>query len=223
MPFCCVPCRMHDPDRLVTIGDRTADGFSSNVGFATVLDWRERSRSFDSLAMMRSWQPTLVTNGEAERLPAVRVSWNYFDMLGVAPALGRSFTADEDRPDHWRVVLLSDALWRRRFGADPSVVGRSLVMNDREYRIVGVMPASFEPLDAERFYDVRAEIWAPIGYDLQGDSSCRSCQHLRAFGRLARGHDAGGGDGRDGRDSRADAARASDRLRGRRDRRRAAP
>jgi putative ABC transport system permease protein len=60
-------------------------------------------------------------------------------------------------------------------------------MNDREYRIVGVMPASFEPLDAERFYDARAEIWAPIGYDLQGDSSCRSCQHLRAFGRLARG------------------------------------
>ena len=60
-------------------------------------------------------------------------------------------------------------------------------MNDREYRIVGVMPASFEPLDAERFYDVRAEMWAPIGYDLQGDSSCRSCQHLRAFGRLARG------------------------------------
>ena len=57
-----------------------------------MLDWRERSRSFEQLAMMRSWLPTLVANGEAERLPAVRVSWNYFDMMGVRPALGRGFT-----------------------------------------------------------------------------------------------------------------------------------
>ena len=181
------PLPYADSDRLVTVGDRNPEGFSSNVGFATVLDWRQRSRTVESFAMMRSWQPTLVTNGEAERLPAVRVSWNYFDMMGVRPALGRSFTADDDRPDHWRVLLLSDALWRRRFGADPSVVGRLVVMNDREYRIVGVMPASFEPLDAQRYYNADAEIWAPIGYDLNGDSSCRGCQHLRGFGRLRRG------------------------------------
>jgi putative ABC transport system permease protein len=181
------PLPYAEPDRLVTVGDRNPEGFSSNVGFATVLDWRERSRSFEHLAMMRGWLPTLVTNGEAERLPAVRVSWNYFDMMGVHPTLGRGFTADEDRPDHWRVLLLSDGLWRRRFGADPSVVGRTVVMNDREYRVIGVMPASFEPLDAERYYNASAELWAPIGYDLKGDSSCRSCQHLRGFGRLRRG------------------------------------
>jgi len=174
-------------DRLVTVGDRNPEGFSSNVGFATVLDWRQRSRTIESFAMMRSWQPTLVTNGEAERLPAVRVSWNYFDMMGVRPALGRPFTEDDDRPDHWRVLLLSDSLWRRRFGSDPSVVGRIVVMNDREYRIVGVMPPSFEPLDAQRYYNADAEIWAPIGYDLSGDSSCRGCRHLRSFGRLKRG------------------------------------
>jgi putative ABC transport system permease protein len=181
------PLPYPEPERLVTIGDREPDGFSSNVGFATVLDWRERSRSFEHVAMMRSWMPTLVTNGEAERLPAVRVSWNYFDMMGVRPALGRGFTAEDDRPDHWRVLLLSDALWRRRFGADPSLVGRTVVMNDREYRVIGVMPASFEPLAAERFYKASAEVWAPIGYDLKGDSSCRGCRHLRAFGRLKRG------------------------------------
>jgi predicted permease len=180
------PLPYAEPDRLVTVGDRNPEGFSSNVGFATVLDWRERSRSFEHLAMMRGWLPTLVTNGEAERLPAVRVSWNYFDMMGVRPALGRGFTVDDDRPDHWRVLLLSDGLWRRRFGADPSIVGRNVVMNDREYRVIGVMPASFEPLDAERYY-TSAELWAPIGYDLKGDSSCRSCQHLRGFGRLRRG------------------------------------
>jgi putative ABC transport system permease protein len=101
--------------------------------------------------------------------------------------LGRPFTADDDRPDHWRVVLLSDGLWRRRFGADPSVVGRVIVMNDREYRIVGVMPATFEPLDAERYYNANAQMWAPIGYEVGGDSACRSCQHLRGFGRLKPG------------------------------------
>ena len=181
------PLAYPDPDRLVTVGDRNAEGLSSNVGFATVVDWRARSRSFESLAMIRSWQPTMVTNGEAERVPAVRVSWNYFEMLGVRPALGRGFTEDDDRPDHWRVLMLSDALWRRRFNADPSVVGRTIVMNDREYRVIGVMPAAFEPLDTERFLDTSAELWAPIGYDLKGDSSCRSCRHLRGFGRLRAG------------------------------------
>ena len=90
------PLAYPDPDRLVTVGDRNAEGLSSNVGFATVVDWRARSRSFESLAMIRSWQPTMVTNGEAERVPAVRVSWNYFEMLGVRPALGRGFTGTQD-------------------------------------------------------------------------------------------------------------------------------
>jgi putative ABC transport system permease protein len=173
--------------RLVTVGDRNAEGFSTNVGFATVVDWRQRSGAFDALTMLRAWQPTLVMNGEAERVPAVRISWNYFDTLGVRPALGRGFAADDDRPDHWRVLLLSDRLWRRRFNADPAIVGRTIVMNDREYSVIGVMPASYEPLIEERYQNVSAELWAPIGYDLNGDSSCRSCRHLRAFGRLKRG------------------------------------
>src|SRR5262249_18312529 len=81
------PLPYADPDRLVTVGDRNQDGFSSNVGFATVVDWREKSRMFESFAMMRSWSLTLSINGEAERIPAVRVSWNYLDVLGVRPAL----------------------------------------------------------------------------------------------------------------------------------------
>src|SRR5205814_9081836 len=128
------PLPYADPDHLVTVGDRTPDGMSSNVDFTTVSDWRARSRTFESFALMRNWQPTLVASGESEQMPAVRVSWNYFDMMGVRPALGRGFTTDEDRPDQWRVVLLSDRLWRRRFGADPAIVGRTIVMNDREYR-----------------------------------------------------------------------------------------
>jgi putative ABC transport system permease protein len=181
------PLPYASPDRLVTIGDRNADGFSSNIGFETLLDWRERSRSFTGLALMRSWLPTLVTNGEAERIPAVRVSWNYFDMMGVGPALGRGFTDADDHQDTSSVLLISDTLWRRRFNGDPSIVGRTVTMNDRAYRVIGVMPATFEPLDAERFYNAAAEMWAPIGYEKGGPSSCRSCQHLRGFGRLKPG------------------------------------
>jgi len=181
------PLPYADPDRLVTVGDRNADGFSTNIGFATLADFRERSRSFDHLVLMRGWAPTLFVNGEADVLPAVRVSWNYFQMMGVRPALGRDFTQDDDRPEQWRVLLLSDGLWRRRFGADPSIVGRTITMNDRAYRVIGVMPPSFEPLDAVRYYDTKAEMWAPLGYDRAGDSSCYSCRHLRGFGRLKTG------------------------------------
>jgi putative ABC transport system permease protein len=181
------PLPYADPDRLVTIGDRNAEGFSTNIGFATLADFRERSRSFDHLALMRGWAPTLFVNGEAEALPAVRVSWNYFQMMGVRPALGRDFMPDDDRPEQWRVLLLSDGLWRRRFGGDPSIVGRAITMNDRAYRVIGVVPASFEPLDAMRYFGTKPEMWAPLGYDRAGDSSCYSCRHLRGFGRLKPG------------------------------------
>ena len=94
-------------DRLVMVGDATAVG-ASNVGYETVLDWRARSRSFDGIALYRSWQTTLVGSGEAERVPAMRVSANFFDLLGVHPALGRGFSDEEDRVDRWHVLLLSD-------------------------------------------------------------------------------------------------------------------
>jgi predicted permease len=116
----------------------------------------------------------------------MRVSAAFFRMLGVKPALGRDFAAAEDTPAGWRVLMLSDGLWRRRFGADPSVVGRAITMNDQQYTIAGVMPASFEPLISERYYQ-RADMWALVGYNRSQPFACRSCQHLKAFGRLKAG------------------------------------
>ncbi|HTL43275.1 MAG TPA: ABC transporter permease [Vicinamibacterales bacterium] len=180
------PLPYADPDRLVSLGERTRAGDPERVGYATFIDWEARSRSFESLAVMRSFQPTLVVNGEAERLAGVRVTWSYFEMLGVRPALGRTFTQEEDRPDAWHEVVLSDGLWRRRFGGDPTIVGRTVVMNDLPYRVVGVMPASFPPLISAKYYTA-AEIWAPLGYAVGVGDSCRDCRHLRAFGRLRPG------------------------------------
>jgi len=174
-------------ERLVMVGDRPSGGGSpGNVGFATYEDLRDRNRTFASIAAIRNWQPTLVTDGVAERIPAMRVTANYFAMLGARPALGRDFLPEEDRPDSWRVLLLSDGLWRRSFGADPSVVGRVVRLGGQSFRIIGVMPSDFQPLVSARYY-TPAALWAPVGYDRSLEYACRSCQHLKAIGRLAPG------------------------------------
>jgi putative ABC transport system permease protein len=180
------PLPYADPDRLVLIGERGPTGSAGNVGYATFADWRARSRGFVEMAAIRSWLPTLIADGEAERLPGMRVSANFFQLLGVKPAIGRDFTPAEDTPAGWQVAMLSDGLWRRTFGADPSVVGRAITLSGLPFTIVGVMPASFEPLISERFYK-RAEVWALVGYDATLPYACRSCQHLKAIGRLKPG------------------------------------
>jgi putative ABC transport system permease protein len=180
------PLPYADSERLVIVGELQSDGSAGNVGYATFLDWRERSHTFEEMAIIRSFQPTLLVNGEPERIPAMRVSWNFFRTLGVTPAIGRDFGAGEDNPDRWRVLVISDRLWRRRFGADPSVIGRTVMMNDRDYTIVGVMPPTFEPLISEHFYQP-AEMWAALGYDRSLNYACRSCQHLKAIGRIRAG------------------------------------
>jgi putative ABC transport system permease protein len=180
------PLPYADPDRLVMLGDRGPDGSPGNTGYTTFLDWRERTHTFEEMAMIRSWIPTLIANGEPERISGLRVTANFLHMLGVKPALGRDFAAAEDTPAGWRLVILSDSLWRRRFGADPSAIGRVITMNDQPFTIIGVMPASFEPLISERFYQ-RADMWALVGYDRSLPFACRGCQHLKAFGRLKPG------------------------------------
>src|SRR5262249_8435802 len=186
------PLPYADSDRLVTVGDRNPDGSSANAAFDTMIAWGDRSRTLESFAAMRLWTPTLVTGTEAERIQAVRVSWNYFDLLGVRPLVGRTFTPDDDGVGEWPpYAIVSETLWRQRLGGDPSIVGRTVSLSDRAYRIVGVMPASFEPLDSEKFYGAPAELWAPIGSYMKGGTSasgnCRGCAHLRVFARLRPG------------------------------------
>ena len=169
-------------DRLVvfTDGEKPA-----TTGYLTFADIRDRARSFEALAAVRSWQTTLVT-GEAERLQGLRVSADYFSVLGVQPALGRGFLAEDDHPERYRVLVLSDGLWRRRFNADPGVIGRRLEMNDESFEIIGVMPPDFVDLISDRFYQ-EAEIWAALGYAPSLPSACRTCRHIRLVGRMSGG------------------------------------
>ena len=105
--------------------------------------WQRANTVFDAMAAGTGTSATLVVDGRPERVAAGVVTANFFDVLGIRPALGRTFTADEDTPARRDAVLLGDALWRSRFGADPNVVGRVVRLNGRARTIVGVMPRGF--------------------------------------------------------------------------------
>src|SRR5688500_9407799 len=171
-----------DAERVVTVWEVLDDGSPLEGTYAAALAIAERSRSFETLAVARPWQPTMLGGAEPERLEGQRVSAGYFDVLGVAPALGRAFRAAEDRRGAQRVVVLGDALWRRRFGADPGVLGRQVRLGEDVYEVVGVMPRSFENALAPA-----AALWTPLRYDLSLPQAFG--HHLRTVGRLRPGVD----------------------------------
>jgi putative ABC transport system permease protein len=178
------PLPYHDSDRLVVLStSEDKDGALGNTGYTTFVDWRERSRSFERMVVIRSWGGALTGQGEPEVIRGLRVSADYFKLLGVSPALGRDFRVEEDRPDTRFVVVISHTLWQRRFNSDPQVVGKQLILSDQPFTVVGVMPPSFTVFLAANFQEA-AEIWGPVGYDITQPFACRSCEHLKAIARL---------------------------------------
>jgi putative ABC transport system permease protein len=180
------PLPFPQAERLVVLWETDSDASTSNTSFMTVEDWRAQATTLESIAAFRSWKPTLVGAGDPERIGGMRVSHDFFPLLGIQPALGRTFTPEEDRPDASRVVVLSNELWTSRFGADPEIVGRPVTLNGESFTVVGVMPPELEPVLSEHFYE-RARIWAPLGYDASLSYACRTCRHIKAIGRLAPG------------------------------------
>lgn len=175
------------PDQLVTIGEFEPDSAKAvTVDFSTTHDLRARSQSFQSMSLSRTGGGALVEGGEPERLIGRRVSYDFFDTLGVKMALGRTFRPDEDRPDNRYFAILSHELWVRRFGSDPSVVGRVIHLTDSAFTVVGVLPAGFHAQLIPGAEEL-PEIYTPLGYDLADPSACRGCQHLRLIGRLKPG------------------------------------
>lgn len=173
-------------DQLVTFSGNGENGPDGNAGYTTFVDWRERSKSFDQMAIIRSWSGTLTGQGDPEMIQGLRVSGNYFRMLGIAPQLGRDFKDEEDRPATRFVIMLSHALWQQRFNADQNVIGKTISLSGQNFTIVGVMPQSFEDYLAANFYKP-ADVWAPLGYDVTLPWACRDCQHLKVVGRLKSG------------------------------------
>ena len=163
--------------RVMMIWDMRRDGARSFPAFGAYHELLGRSRSFDAIAVMKPWQPTMTSASQPERFDGQQVSAAYFHVLGVSPVLGRDFQASDDQPNGPNVVILSDALWRRRFSADSTVVGRQVTLDGNIYNVVGVMPGAFENVPAPA-----AEIWSPLQYDMSQGRAWG--HHLRMLGRL---------------------------------------
>ena len=137
------------------------------ASYPDFMDWRERSRSFTQIAAMLPGSFNLSGGGEAERVGGVEVSADFFNALGVGAALGRAFNAEEERGGAEPVVLLGHGLWSRRFGADPQIIGRTVTLDSKRYRVVGVMPAGFAfphgtDLPTLFGFPERVDLWTPL-------------------------------------------------------------
>src|SRR5919197_255910 len=151
------PLPYGDPERLVQVWENNLKrGWSRDtISPQNFDDWQAQSRSFDAMAAYE-YESFVLTGGEApERLVGILASSAFIDVLGVKPALGRGFLPGEDARGAGRVVILSDRLWRRRFGGDLGVIGKPVTLNGESYTVVGVMPADFS------FPSPRLDVWVP--------------------------------------------------------------
>ena len=179
------PLPYRDPDRIAMVWqDMTARGgpareFTTPGNF---VDLAGEHGTFESVAAVRGWQPTITGLGDPEPLVGEQVSFEYFTVLGIAPARGRDFTLEDDGPGSARVAIISHGLWIRRFGADPGALGRQVTLGGEPHEIVGVMPDSFRPAIVPN-----AEIWRPGRLNRAAPS--RGMVILRTIARLGPGLD----------------------------------
>jgi putative ABC transport system permease protein len=188
------PLPYRDPERLFTIREvipkLTHLYPSLPVNLSHSYDWRKSWSALDSMAIMRSYAPTLTGVGEPEMLNGEQVSASIFRVLGVTPQLGRGFLDEEDPEGHDQVAVIADSLWKRRFSADPSIVGRKIVLGGRPHLVVGVLPPGFQfPGQSDLWVrpglGTKPEVFQPLGYskndleDNNGDYNWTAIVRLR--------------------------------------------
>ena len=169
------PLPLGRPDRLVAIlhhRDRP-------VAPANFLDWKRGTASFEQMGAAEAWSPSVTGDGTPEKLPALRLTTEALALARVQPALGRLFVAGEDEPGREFEAVLAWSFWQRRFAGDPQVLGRSITLDGRAYRVVGVMPPRF---DFPLFWAHDVQLWAPL--PLGARAASREGQSLRVLARL---------------------------------------
>jgi predicted permease len=182
------PLPYGDPSRLVHVTARhqSQTNLPGCISYAEFASLRDRSTAFTTMAGYANETFTVNNSSGAIRLEGARISANFFDVLSVTPLIGRSFLPTEDGGGHNQVAMISERLWRQRFGADPHIVGRSINLNLKSHIIVGVLPASFR----FELLGTRAEVWVPSLPNISGISSQQvqagAC-YLNAIARLKNG------------------------------------
>jgi putative ABC transport system permease protein len=187
------PLPIAEPDRVVALSVKAKGGSLMGFSYPAYKDFRDRNDVLSGLIGHTFTQFNLSYKGDNQYVHGYVVTGNYFDVLGVKPALGRAFTPEEDRTKLAHpVIVISYGCWQRRFGGDPSVVGREVILNNHGFKIVGVAPRGFQGMtliyDPEIFMPVMMQPWATPGYDwidLRTDSS------MFIFGRIKPGVTAG--------------------------------
>jgi putative ABC transport system permease protein len=177
------PLPYEDSDRLVMVWEkRPSEGVMNNVvAPADLLDWARMNTVFEAMAGMVQTTADLTGEGEPVRLFAGAVSPAFFDVLKVRLALGRSFRVEEGTIGQHRVVVLGHRLWQQRFGADPGVVGRKIVLNGSPHDVLGVLPRTFE------FPDSTIDLWVPLALEGGAQPPPRANHFLSVFARMKPG------------------------------------
>jgi putative ABC transport system permease protein len=176
------PLPLPNLSRLAMVLQRVPDEPNEWRGMAPAdfADIGRQQAVFEGVAAWDDELCNLAGNGAApERASRYMVSPNFFALLGAQPAFGRGFAPDEDQPGHERVVVLGDALWRRRFAADPAIVGRDIRIDDEDYRVIGVMPEKF-------VFPMASELWTPLAFS-PAERNARDNQYLTVMGLLKPG------------------------------------
>ncbi|HEY4838491.1 MAG TPA: ABC transporter permease [Candidatus Acidoferrales bacterium] len=160
------PLPYHDPDRLVMAWETTAgQAHSENIVAApNYLDWEKQNDVFERMAIYEFLGYNISGEGDPEIVGGLRASSGLFDVLGVPPMMGRTFTKDEEAPGKDHVVVLSYGLWQRRYAADRSILGKAIRINQESYTVIAVMPQGFA------FPVAQQKLWVPIGFN-EGDRS----------------------------------------------------
>jgi len=170
-----------DPDRLMVVRETKLPQFPEfSVSPGNFLDWQKQNTVFEKLVAINPSAYNFTSDAaDPERLRGARVSAGLFEMLGAAPALGRTFLDEEDQPGQ-NVAVLSSALWKRRFNSDPNIIGRSITLSATSYTVIGVMPSSFQ------FPDRDTELWTPVGFTA-AQAQQHGAHYLSVIGRLKPG------------------------------------
>jgi len=177
------PLPFPEPDRLVwTWGNIRNGGNRASVSPLDYLDYRHQNRTFEQFAAMTSFSisANLTGGGEPQRLSGAGVTGNFFQALGVQPALGRTFLLENETTGHDQVVVISYGFWQKRFGGDPAIVNKKITLDEKTYEVMGVMPRDFE-------FPATSELWLPLNFDAHPGLKQRKAHFLRPIGRLNAG------------------------------------